>query len=166
MLVFLMSAGFTLTHLEACTPSYKQTSQLCFTAGFTKDQQDAHHLQMPLFSFPLARLKLYVVNLLLALVIVLFIFFLLTFKEAIWPHRLCRVAIGIAGAGDRHLFSGVDSRPAEERVKALLRCGVPPACCERDEDILPIKGDTVGSVRRQILFISVSLASYLITFFF
>lgn len=81
MLVLLMSAGVTLTHLEGCTPSYEQTSQLCFTAGFTKDQQDAHHLQMPLFSFSLARLKLYVVNLLLALVIVLFIFFLLTFKE-------------------------------------------------------------------------------------
>lgn len=79
MLVLLMSVG--VTHLEGCTPSYEQTSQLCFTAGFTKDQQDAHHLQMPLFSFSLARLKLYVVNLLLALVIVLFIFFLLTFKE-------------------------------------------------------------------------------------
>lgn len=65
-----MSAGFTLTHLEACTPSYKQSLQPCFTAGFTKEQQDTRCLQMPLFSFLWASLKLYVVSLWLALVTV------------------------------------------------------------------------------------------------
>lgn len=158
-----MSAGFTLTHLEACSPRYKQTPQLRFTAGFTKDQQDAHHLQLSLFFFSSQNCMLLTCYL-LWWSFYSFSFYLASKNKQSSP--LCRVGIGVTGARNRRLFLESDWRLTEELTKPLLWCWVTPAHCERAEDILPITGDVVGTVLTEILLTSVSLPLGLTTFYF
>lgn len=101
-------------HLHIWKPAHLARSGLA--AGSTKGQQDAHPSQRTLSFLSLPQIA----PCCLALVMVLFIFSLLTFKEeAIWPHRFA-VAVGMPG--ENPLCS---SSPSEEHRKAWKSWGYP-----------------------------------------
>lgn len=144
-----MSAGFILAHLEACAPSYKQASQLCFTAGFTKEQQDTHHLQVTLF-FPSACLKLYIISCNL----------LCWLHHAFSFHSPSKSPAKFMVEPElrRHLLSGAGLETRWEAHEGFAMGAENPSPPWESGDNLRVKGDIAGSVWTQVLLISVTLA--------